>query len=94
MDDLDAMDEPSPEFMAATYVAQIAPLLFDVADQAKEIGDDPQHVAVAEETVTAHIKRQNFDVATSVGAARSRGGREDDEADMSGAGVSCRRTRA
>jgi uncharacterized protein (DUF1697 family) len=65
MDDLE-MDEPSPEFMAATYVAQIAPLLFDVADQAQEIGDEPQHVAVAEETVTAHIKRQNFDVDRTV----------------------------
>jgi uncharacterized protein (DUF1697 family) len=65
MDDLE-MDEPSPEFMAATYVAQIAPLLFDAATQAAEIGDDPQHVAVAEETVTAHIKRQNFDIERTV----------------------------
>jgi hypothetical protein len=65
MDDLE-MDEPSPEFMAASYVAQIAPLLFDAAEKAPEIGDKPQHVAVAEETVTAHIKRQNFDVERSV----------------------------
>jgi len=60
------MDEPSPEFMAATYVAQIAPLLFDVADQVQEIGDDPQHVAVAEETVNAHLERQTFDVDRTV----------------------------
>ena len=60
------MDEPSPEFMAATYVAQIAPLLFDASTQAAEIGDEPQHVAVAEETVTAHIKRQNFDIERTV----------------------------
>ena len=60
------MDEPSPEFMAATYVAQIAPLLFDVADQAAEIGDEPQHVAVAEETVNAHLERQSFDVDRTV----------------------------
>lgn len=65
MDELE-MDEPSPEFMAATYVAQIAPLLFDVATQAEEIGDEPQHVAVAAETVKAHIKRQDFDVERTV----------------------------
>jgi len=65
MDDLE-MDEPSPEFMAATYVAQIAPLLFDAAEKAPEIGEEPQHVAVAEETVTDHIKRQNFDVERTV----------------------------
>jgi len=47
------MDEPSPEFMAATYVAA-------------EIGDEPQHVAVAEETVTAHLERQSFDVDRTV----------------------------
>jgi uncharacterized protein (DUF1697 family) len=70
MDELE-MDEPSPEFMAATYVAQIAPLLFDVADQAAEIGDEPQHVAVAEETVTAHIKRQNFDVERTVATVKT-----------------------
>lgn len=60
------MEEPSPEFMAATYVAQIAPLLFDAADKVPEIGEEPQHVAVAEETVTDHIKRQNFDVERTV----------------------------
>lgn len=65
MDDLE-MDEPSPEFMAASYVAQIAPLLFDVAEKAPEIGDEPQHVAVAEETVTAHLERQRFDVERTV----------------------------
>jgi len=70
MDDLE-MDEPSPEFMAASYVAQIAPLLFDVADKAPEIGETPQHVAVAEETVTAHLKRQNFDVERSVATVRT-----------------------
>lgn len=65
MDDLE-MDEPSPEFMAASYIAQIAPLLFDAAEKAPEIGPEPQHVAVAEETVTAHLKRQNFDVERTV----------------------------
>lgn len=65
MDDLE-MEEPSPEFMAATYVAQIAPLLFDAAEKAPEIGEEPQHVAVAEETVTDHIKRQSFDVERTV----------------------------
>jgi len=65
MDELE-MDEPSPEFMAASYIAQIAPLLFDAGEKAPEIGPDPQHVAVAEETVTAHIQRQNFDVERTV----------------------------
>ncbi len=65
------MDEPSPEFMAATYVAQIAPLLFDAAEKVPEIGDEPQHVAVAEETVTDHLKRQNFDVERTVATVRN-----------------------
>jgi hypothetical protein len=69
MDD-PSMEEPSPEFMAATTVAQIAPILFDVADQAQGVGTEPQHVAVAEETVRAHIKRQNFDVERSVATVR------------------------
>ncbi|MFP4227924.1 MAG: hypothetical protein ACLFTE_03755 [Salinivenus sp.] len=60
------MNEPTPEFMAASYIAQIAPLLFDAADKAKEIGGAPQHVAVAAETVKAHVKRQNFDVERTV----------------------------
>lgn len=65
MDELE-MNEPTPEFMAASYIAQIAPLLFDAADKAPEIGDNPQHVAVAKETVSDHIKRQNFDVERTV----------------------------
>jgi len=60
------MDEPSPEFMAASYIAQIAPLLFDAADKARQIGAEAQHVAVAQETVEAHIKRQQFDVERTV----------------------------
>lgn len=60
------MDEPSPEFMAASYVAQIAPLLFDAADKASQIGPEPQHVAVAQETVEDHMKRQAFDVERTV----------------------------
>lgn len=60
------MDEPSPAFMAASYVAQIAPVLFDVADKTPEIGETPQHVAVAAETVQAHMERQNFDVERTV----------------------------
>lgn len=65
MDELE-MDEPSPEFMAASYVAQIAPLLFDVAEKAPEIGGKPQHVAVAEETVAAHLERKAFDIERTV----------------------------
>jgi hypothetical protein len=65
MDD-PSMNEPTPEFMAASYIAQIAPLLFDAADKAKEIGGKPQHVAVAAETVKAHVKRQNFDIERTV----------------------------
>jgi len=60
------MEEPTPEFMAASYIAQIAPLLFDAADKADAVGDTPQHVAVAEETVEAHLQRQNFDVERTV----------------------------
>lgn len=60
------MEEPTPEFMAASYIAQLAPLLFDAADKAQQVGTTPQHVAVAEETVKAHVKRQNFDVERTV----------------------------
>lgn len=64
------MEEPSPEFIAASYVAQLAPLLFDAADEAKKVGEEPQHVAVAEETVSAHLKRQNLDVDRTVATVR------------------------
>ncbi len=64
------MEEPSPEFIAASYVAQLAPLLFDAADEAKKVGEEPQHVAVAEETVSAHLKRQNLDVGRTVATVR------------------------
>jgi len=64
------MDEPSPEFMAATYIAQIAPLLLDAADKAEQIGGEPQHVAVAQETVEDHLKRQKFDIERTVATVR------------------------
>lgn len=64
------MNEPTPEFMAASYIAQIAPLLFDAADKAKQIGSAPQHVAVAEETVKAHVQRQDFDIERTVATVK------------------------
>lgn len=60
------MNEPTPEFMAASYIAQLAPLLFDAADKAGQVGEAPQHVAVAAETVQAHMQRQDFDVERTV----------------------------
>lgn len=65
MDDL-SMDEPTPEFMAASYIAQIAPLLLDAAEKSGQVGPEPQHVAVAQETVEAHVKRQDFEIERSV----------------------------
>lgn len=64
------MEEPSPEFIAASYVAQLAPLLFDAADEADKVGNEPQHVAVAEETVSAHLERQDLDVGRTVATVR------------------------
>lgn len=60
------MEEPSPEFMAASEVAQIAPLLFNIAEQVEQIGDAPEHVAVAQETVDAHLQQQNLDIDRTV----------------------------
>lgn len=63
---MEEMEGPSPEFIAATSVAQLAPLLLDAAEDVEKLGDEPEHVAVAEETVRAHIERQNFDIDRTV----------------------------
>lgn len=60
------MEEPSPEFIAATSVAQLAPLLFNAAEDVEKLGSSPEHVAVASETAEAYLKQQNLDVDRSV----------------------------
>lgn len=60
------MEEPSPQFIAATSVAQLAPLLFNAAEDVNKLGSSPEHVAVAAETAEAYLKRQNLDVDRSV----------------------------
>jgi len=63
---MEELEGPGPEFMAATSIAQLAPLLFDAADDVDKLGSDPEHVAVAQETVEAFLKRQNFDLDRDV----------------------------
>lgn len=63
---MEELEGPGPEFMAATSIAQLAPLLFDAAADVNKLGADPEHVAVAEETVDAFLKRQDFDLDRSV----------------------------
>ncbi|PSQ72213.1 MAG: hypothetical protein BRD31_01485 [Bacteroidetes bacterium QH_2_64_26] len=57
---------PGPEFVAATSIAQLAPLLLDAAEDVDKLGSDPEHVAVAEETVRAFLKRKDPDLDRSV----------------------------
>jgi hypothetical protein len=63
---MEEMEGPSPEFIAATSIAQLVPLLFDAAEDVEKLGSDPEHVAVAEETVRAYLKRQDPDLDRSV----------------------------
>jgi len=63
---MDELEGPGPEFIAATSIAQLAPLLLDAAEDADKLGSDPEHVAVAEETVRAFLKRQEPDLDRSV----------------------------
>jgi len=63
---MEELEGPGPEFMAATSIAQLAPLLFDAADDVDTLGAEPEHVAVAEETVRAFLKRQDPDLDRSV----------------------------
>lgn len=67
---MEEMEGPSPEFIAATSVAQLAPLLFDAVEDVKKLGGDPEHVAVAEETARAYLKRQDFDLDRTVATVR------------------------
>lgn len=60
------MEEPSPEFIAATSVAQLAPLLFRAAEDVDKLGSTPEHVAVAAETAEAYLAGQDLDVDRSV----------------------------
>ena len=64
--DMEELEGPGPEFMAATSIAQLAPLLFDAADDVDTLGSEPEHVAVAEETVRAFLERQDPDLDRSV----------------------------
>jgi hypothetical protein len=63
---MEEFDGPGPEFIAATSIAQLAPLLLDAANAASELGDTPEHVAVAQETVRAFLERQAPDLERSV----------------------------
>lgn len=63
---MEELEGPGPEFVAATSIAQLAPLLFDAAEDVEKLGPDPEHVAVAEETVRAFLKRQDPDLDRSV----------------------------
>ncbi len=63
---MEELEGPGPEFMAATSIAQLAPFLFDAADDVDKLGSDPEHVAVAEETVEAFLERQDLDLDRSV----------------------------
>ncbi|PSQ98079.1 MAG: hypothetical protein BRD51_03605, partial [Bacteroidetes bacterium SW_11_64_17] len=54
------------EFIAATSIAQLAPLLLDASEDVDKLGSDPEHVAVAEETVRAFLKRKDPDLDRSV----------------------------
>ena len=60
------MEGPTPEFIAATSIAQLTPLLLEAAEDVDKLGDQPEHVAVAEETVRAFLKRQDPDLDRSV----------------------------
>lgn len=68
---MEEMEGPSPEFIAATSIAQLTPLLLDAAEDVDELGDQPEHVAVAEETVRAFLKRQDPDLDRSVATVTS-----------------------
>lgn len=63
---MEELEGPGPEFMAATSIAQLAPLLFDAADDVDKLGSESEHVAVAEETVEAFLERQDLDLDRSV----------------------------
>lgn len=63
---MEEFDGPGPEFIAATSIAQLAPLLLDAANAAAELGDTPEHVAVAQETVRAFLERQAPELERSV----------------------------
>lgn len=63
---MEELDGPGPEFMAATSIAQLAPLLFNAAEDVDKLGSEPEHVAVAQETVEAFLERQDFDLEREV----------------------------
>ncbi|MEF8815748.1 MAG: hypothetical protein V5A20_05730 [Salinibacter sp.] len=63
---MEDMEGPTPEFIAATSIAQLTPLLLEAAEDVDKLGDQPEHVAVAEETVRAFLKRQDPDLDRSV----------------------------
>ncbi|WP_208425257.1 MULTISPECIES: hypothetical protein [Salinibacter] len=63
---MEDMEGPTPEFIAATSIAQLTPLLFDAAEDVDQLGEQPEHVAVAEETVRAFLKGKDPDLDRSV----------------------------
>lgn len=63
---MEELEGPGPEFAAATSIAQLAPLLFDAAEDVKKLGGESEHVAVAEETHRAFLERQDPDLNRTV----------------------------
>ncbi|MFB6271519.1 MAG: hypothetical protein ABEL51_01360 [Salinibacter sp.] len=63
---MEELEGPGPEFMAATSIAQLAPLLLNAADDVDKLGSEDEHVAVAEETVEAFLQRQDLTLDRSV----------------------------
>lgn len=63
---MEELEGPGPEFIAATSIAQLAPLLFDAAEDIDKLGSEAEHVAVAEETVRAFLERKDPDLDRSV----------------------------
>lgn len=68
---MEDMEGPTPEFIAATSIAQLTPLLLDAAEDVDKLGEQPEHVAVAEETVRAFLKRQDPSLERSVATVTS-----------------------
>lgn len=63
---MEELEGPGPEFIAATSIAQLAPLLLDAAEDVDNLGPEDEHVAVAEETVRAFLKRKKPNLERSV----------------------------
>ncbi|PSQ51540.1 MAG: hypothetical protein BRD28_05485 [Bacteroidetes bacterium QH_10_64_37] len=63
---MEELEGPGPEFAAATSIAQLVPLLLNAAEDVKKLSEEPEHVAVAEETVRAFLESQDPDLNRTV----------------------------